>query len=35
VDGKQVEVLKTKDEITIAYNTDFDHVEIPKKASLA
>jgi hypothetical protein len=35
VDGKQVEVSKTEDEITIAYNADSDHDEIPQKASLA
>jgi hypothetical protein len=31
LDGKQVEVLKTKDEITIEYNTDSDHYEISQK----
>jgi hypothetical protein len=35
VDGKQVEVPKTKEEITIAYNADSNHDEIPQKASLA
>jgi hypothetical protein len=35
VDGKQVEVHKPDDEITIAYNSDPDHDEIPQKASLA
>jgi hypothetical protein len=35
VDGKQVEVPKTEDEITIAYNADSDHDEIPQKTSLA
>jgi hypothetical protein len=35
VDGKQVEVPKTEDEITIAYNTYSDHDEILQKTSLA
>jgi hypothetical protein len=35
VDGKQVEVPKTEDEITKAYNVDSDHDNIPQKASLA